>query len=240
MRTTLIFALMIGWAAGQTPPRPDQRLAPRMADGKPDFTGFWNIPYTPNLARDTPEAEIPYTPAGLKAFREHDSKDDPTSFCWYPGVPRIMQSPYPVQFIHTPQYLVMAFEYMRLWRVIPIGKAHPDRVEPSFMGDSIGHWEGDTLVVETIGLNDRTWLDTAGHQHSDQMKVIERFTRQGDNIVMNYDIIDPVMYQKPWNLERPLTPLKAVHGLPELIEYACTENNRDVEHLISTKPATNR
>lgn len=213
---------------------------PRMPDGKPDLSGFWNIPYTPNLARDTPEDQIPYTEAGLKAFREHDAKDDPTGFCWYPGVPRIMQSPYPVQFIQTKDYLVMLFEYMRLWRVIPIGKPHPQRVEPSFMGDSIGWWEGDTLVVETIGLNDRTWLDTAGHQHSDQLKVIERFTRRPNEIVMNYDIIDPVMYSRPWNLERSLTPLQAVHGLPELIEYSCTENNRDVEHLVSTKPAANR
>jgi hypothetical protein len=230
----LRIALFLGLAtlvAAQAP------KIPRLSDGKPDFSGFWNIPYTPNLARDTPEDKIPYTPAGLKAFQEHDSKDDPTSLCLYPGVPRIMQSPYPVQFIQTPEYLVMAFEYMRLWRVIPIGKPHPVRVEPSYMGDSIGWWEGDTLIVETIGLNDRTWLDTAGHQHTDQLKVIERFTRTPDQIVMNYDIIDPAMYTKPWNLERPLTPLKAAYGLPELIEYSCTENNRDVEHLISTKPA---
>ena len=213
---------------------------PRMPSGKPDFSGFWNIPYTPNLARDTPEDKIPYTPAGLKAFKEHDAKDDPTSLCLYPGVPRIMQSPYPMQMLQTDQYLIMAFEYMRLWRVIPIGKPHPDRVEPTFMGDSIAHWEGDTLVVETIGLNDGTWLDTAGHQHSDQLRVIERFSWSGQNIMMNYDIIDPVMYAKPWNLERPLTPLKAVHGLGELIEYSCNENNKDLQHLISTKPAADK
>jgi hypothetical protein len=214
---------------------------PRMPDGKPSFQGYWNIPYTPNLAVNTKEADIPYTEAGLKAFREHDSKDDPTSFCHYPGVPRIMQSPYPMQILQTPEYVIFAFEYMRLWRVIPTdGRPHPARVESSFMGDSVGRWEGDTFIVETIGLNDKTWLDTAGHQHSDQMKVIERFTRTPNSIVMNYDIIDPVMYSKPWNLERPLTPLKAVYGLPELIEYECQENNKDLEHLISTKPATSR
>jgi len=155
-------------------------------------------------------------------------------------VPRIMQSPYPMQMLQTDQYLIMAFEYMRLWRVIPIGKPHPERVEPTFMGDSIAHWEGDTLVVETIGLNDGTWLDTAGHQHSDQLRVIERFSWSGQNIMMNYDIIDPVMYAKPWNLERPLTPLKAVHGMGELIEYSCNENNKDLQHLISTKPAADK
>ena len=217
---------------------------PRLPSGKPDLSGFWNIPYTPNLARDTPEDEIPYTDLGRRLFLEHDSKDDPTSLCWYPGVPRIMQSPYPVQFIQTDDYLVMAFEYDWLHRVIPIGQPHPENIVPTFLGDSVAHWEGDTLVVETIGLNDKTWLDTAGHQHSDQLKVIERFTRvnddKGDRIIMNYDIIDPVMYKEPWNLERPLTPLKGGYGLPMLIEYACTENNKDVEHLRSFKPAEER
>ena len=228
--------MMAGWACAQ-----EKADIPRMPNGKPDFQGFWNIPYTPNVAAKGGEASVPYTPVGLEAFRNHDSKDDPTSLCNYPGVPRIMQSPYPVQILQTPEYLIFAFEYMSMWRVIPLdGRARPDRVELTFMGNSVGHWEGDTIVVETIGLNDKTWLDTAGHQHSDQLKVIERFTRTPDSIVMNYDIIDPVMYSKPWNLERPLTPLKAVHGLPELIEYACNENNRDVEHLISTKPAVGR
>lgn len=225
----LVALLAVGIASAQD--------IPRLKSGKPDFTGYWNIPYTPNLARDTPEDKIPYTPAGKKAFEEHDSKDDPTGLCHYPGVPRIMQSPYPVQFIQTDEFLVMAFEYDRTWRVIPIGGKHPERVEPSFMGDSIGWWEGDTLMVETIGFNTKTWLDTAGHQHSDQLKVIERFTRRPKDILMNYDIIDPVMYAQPWNLERPLTPLQAVHGLPPLIEYECVENNKDLEHLVPTKPA---
>lgn len=234
MRILLCMVLAASWAYGQSP-------IPRMPDGKPSFEGYWNIPYTPNIAAAKGEASVPYTEAGLKAFREHDSKDDPTSFCFYPGVPRIMQSPYPMQILQTPEYVIFIFEYMRLWRVIPTdGRPHPERVEPSFMGDSIGWWEGDTFVVETIGFNDKTWLDTAGHQHSDQLKVIERFTRTPDSIVMNYDIIDPVMYKEPWNLERPLTPLKAVHGLPELIEYACMENNKDLEHLVPTKPALGR
>jgi hypothetical protein len=233
--------LTAGWAFAQQAAAPAKADIPRMPDGKPNFQGFWNIPYTPNLAANGKEADVPYTPAGLEAFRNHDSKDDPTSFCNYPGVPRIMQSPYPVQILQTPEYLIFAFEYMSMWRVIPLdGRPRPARVELTYMGNSIGHWEGDTIVVETIGLNDKTWLDTAGHQHSDQLKVIERFTRTPTSIVMNYDIIDPVMYSKPWNLERPLTPLKAVHGLPELIEYACNENNRDVEHLQSTKPAVGR
>ena len=242
MRRILLGVLLTaGWAFGQEAKPQEKAAIPRMPDGKPNFQGFWNIPYTPNIALAKGDDTVPYTDVGREAFRNHDSKDDPTSLCYYPGVPRMMQSPYPVQILQTPEYLIFAFEYMSMWRVIPLdGRARPARVEPTFMGNSVGHWEGDTIVVETIGLNDKTWLDTAGHQHSDQLRVIERFTRTPTTIVMNYDIIDPVMYTKPWNLERPLTPLKAVFGLPELIEYSCNENNRDVEHLISTKPAAGR
>ena len=106
-------------------------------------------------------------------------------------------------------------------------------------GDSTGHWEGDTLVVDTAGLKGPpwTWLDTAGHQHSDALHVIERIQRTPDGIAYEFTVDDPVMYSKPWTLQRTLTPLKMTPGLPELIEYNCDENNRDLKHLISTKPA---
>ena len=102
---------------------------PRMPDGKPSFQGYWNIPYTPNMAQAKGEASVPYTDAGRKAFIEHDAKDDPTSLCTYPGVPRIMQSPYPMQILQTPEYVIFIYEYMRLWRVIPTdGRPHRDDV----------------------------------------------------------------------------------------------------------------
>lgn len=229
-RLTVVLLLALPAAA--------QTAIPRTADGKPDFSGYWNLPYTPNMAAAGTEAAVPYTPEGQAAFKNHDAKDDPTSLCLYPGVPRIMGSPYPVQFIQTPEYLVMAFEYMRLWRVIPTDhREHPKNVPPTFMGDSSGWWEGDTFVIDTVGLNDRTWLDTAGHQHSDQLHVIERMQRTApDTISLQFTLDDPKMYSKPWTLERTIKPLKQVKGLPMLLEYSCNENNRDVQHLISTKP----
>jgi len=212
---------------------------PRTADGKPDFSGFFDIQYTPNMALGKEDA-IPYTPAGRAAYRNHDAKDDPTANCWLPGVPRIMQSPYPAQFVQTPDRLVILFEYMHTFRSIPLNaRPHPTDMEPAFMGDSTGHWEGDEIVVDTVGLKGPpwTWLDTAGHQHSDALHVIERFRRTADTIEYQYTVDDPKMYAQPWTLKRVYKPLKLSPRLPELIEYSCSENNRDLQHLVPTKPA---
>jgi hypothetical protein len=211
--------------------------AAESAPANRDLSGYWNLPYVPNMAQGK-EDTIPYTPAGKAAYVSHDSKDDPTGFCLYPGVPRVMQSPYPVQFVQTSNQLLMLFEYMKMWRTIYTdGRAHNGKADSTFMGDSVGHWEGDTLTIDTIALNDRTWLDTAGHQHSDQLHVIEHLRRTApDSIAYDYIVDDSVMYAKPWKQERVLTPLKPTAGLPELLEYSCNENNKDLQHLISTKP----
>ena len=117
--------------------RPGQKQIPRTRDGKPDFNGFFNIPYVPNMAAGSrpagqgttgavdalsPSGEkaIPYTEVGKTAYVNHDAKDDPTSNCWLPGVPRIMQSPYPAQFVQKANYLVILLEYMHTFRSIPI------------------------------------------------------------------------------------------------------------------------
>lgn len=213
---------------------------PRTAEGKPDFSGFFDIQYTPNMALGK-ENLIPYTASGRAAYVNHDAKDDPTANCWLPGVPRIMQSPYPAQFVQTPSYLVILFEYMHTFRSIPLnGRPHPANMEPAFLGDSTGHWEGYRLVVDTVGLKGApwTWLDTAGHQHSDALHVTEYFQRTADNIYYEYTIDDPEMYAKPWGVRRVLTPLKVIPTLPELIEYSCSENNKDVQHLVTTRPAS--
>jgi hypothetical protein len=212
---------------------------PRTPEGRPDFSGYYDIPYVPNMAFGKEEA-VPYTAEGRKAFKNRDLKDDPTANCWLPGVPRIMQSPYPVQFVQNRDFLIILFEYMHTFRAIPLnGRPHPANMEPAFMGDSTGHWEGATLVVDTTGLKGApwTWLDTAGHQHSDQLHVIEKFTRTPDSISYEYTVDDPKMYAGPWTHHRELKPLKLAPGIPEIIEYNCSENNRDIPHLMSTKPS---
>ena len=147
------------------------------------------------------------------------------------------------EFVQTPDRLVILFEYMHTFRSIPLNnRPHPTDMEPAFNGDSTGHWEGDEIVVDTVGLKGPpwTWLDTAGHQHSDALHVIERFRRTPDNIEYEYTVDDPKMYAQPWTLKRVYKPLKLSPRLPELIEYSCSENNRDIQHLVTTKPALPR
>jgi hypothetical protein len=231
-------------AAGQPAPSKaavepvNSSALPRTADGKPDLSGFWNIPYVPNMAMGK-EADVPYTPAGLAAFKNHDSKDDPTGLCFAPGVPRIMQSPFPMLVMQTPGYIGMLFEYQRIWRLIYTdGRGHHEDAGATFMGDSIGKWDGDTLVIETTDFNDRTWLDTAGHQHTANMRVIERYTRTGpETLAFEISVEDPAYYSRPWKVQRVMKALKPIPKLPNLLEYFCTDNNLDVQHLISTKPA---
>jgi hypothetical protein len=224
-------------AAAQSAPAKAAAM-PRAADGKPDLSGFWDIPSVMDMSMGN-EEEVPYTSMGRAAFRNHDAKDNPTGFCLPPGVPRIMQSPFPMAIVQTPGYVVMLFEYQRIWRMIYTdGRAHHTDVADTFLGDSIGKWEGDTLVIDTVALNDRTWLDAAGHQHSANLHVIERLTRTGpDTMAYVFTVDDPAMYAKPWIHERVFKTLKPSKGLPDLIEYSCNDHNVAVPHLVSTKPA---
>src|SRR5215469_11530763 len=145
-KLALMLAPAVALAQGAAP------SIPRMPDGKPDFSGYYDIPYVPNMALNK-EDEVPYTERGRAAYRNHDAKDDPTANCWLPGVPRIMQSPYPIQMVQSPRYLIILFEYMHTFRSIPLdGRPHPPHMEPAFMADSTGHWAGDTLVVDTASL----------------------------------------------------------------------------------------
>ena len=107
--------------------------------------------------------------------------------------------------------------------------AHPKDPQPTWWGDSIGHWEGDQLVVDTVGFNGKTWLDLAGHPASDQLHVIERYSRPDfGHLKWEITIEDPIMYTRPWKVTE-ITPLMTTG---DLIEYVCTENERDVRHLV--------
>ena len=217
-------------AKGQAPPplgvqpKPDGTPVPRTQDGKPDLSGVWNKP----IVRNTTAAiePLPFTAEGLKAFNDVANLIDPTSRCIFPGVPRVNSSPYPLQIVQLPDRVIFLYEYMHNFRVIYTdGRGHRKNWEPSLLGDSVGKWEGDTLVIDTIGLTDRTWLDDHGNRHSDAMRVTERWRRISANQLWYEETIDdPKFYTKPWTSGwvMPLAPKEW-----EIIEYACTDNNKD-------------
>lgn len=148
--------------------------------------------------------------------------NDPVYQCFPPGVPRIYLHPFPVQIVQTPKETDMLFEYDHNVRhIYTDGRTHPSDLVPSYMGHSIGHWEGDTLVVDTVGFNDKTWLDRIGHPHSEQLHVVERFSRpsQGE-LQVNLTIEDSKAYTKP------ITSTLFFQLKPdwEILEQVCMDN----------------
>ena len=205
---------------------------PRTKDGKPDLSGFWGYSgYTSDIAKDYDVGELPMTPLADKLFKERQANlgmDDPEARCLPTGVPR--RDPYPSKILQMPDLVVILFEgNIHSYRQIFLdGRGHPKDPNPTWYGHSIGKLEGDQLVVDTIGFNGLTWLDMAGHGTSDQLHVIERYSRPDfGHLRLDLTIEDPVMYTRPWNVTQ-ITPLMT-DG--DIIEYICAENERDVIHL---------
>ena len=205
--------------------------APRTKDGKPDLSGAWGYAgYTSDIAKDYDVGELPMNALADKLFRERQANqgvEDPEARCLPTGVPR--RDPYPSKIIQQPDLLVILFEgNLHSFRQIYLdGRGHPKDLEPTWWGHSIGKWEGDELVVDTIGFNGKTWLDLAGHPSSDQLHVIERYSRPDLGHLKNeITIEDPVYYTRPWKVTE-ITP--QLQG--DLLEYICTENERDARHL---------
>ena len=151
--------------------------------------------------------------------------DDPTAQCLPGGIPRsVTLGLFPQQFVQTPTQLVILYEYMHVHRVIPFTTSHPDDIIPSYMGNSIARWQGDVLVVDVIGFNDKTWLAGTGTFHSDQLHITERYTRVSkDRIDYEVTMEDPKVLTKPWRLTSSLMLREGTR----LEEYICAENNLD-------------
>ena len=232
---------MIPWAAAALLFAGD-RPAPRTADGKPDLSGVWqggSLAFAigsdnakgqdPGPAAVPPPTPLPYQPwaaARLKEFQDRRGIDDPLGRCLLPGIPRITGMPMPFQISQTTGQVIFVYEAFHAFRVIPTdGRKHPDDVDPSFMGDSVAHWEGDTLVIDVTGFNDKTWLAGVGTFHTEALHVIERFTRT-DFDHMRYDVTmeDPAVFTKPATRSSTiwLRPGERVR------EYECIENNEDI------------
>jgi hypothetical protein len=153
--------------------------------------------------------------------------NDPVYKCFPPGTPRIYFHPFPVEIVQTPGRVLMLFEYDHTVRqIITDGSGHRDDLPASWMGDSVGRWEGDTLVVETVNFNDQTWIDRQGVPHSDQLKVIERLRRPTpDTLRVEITIEDPVAFTQPWTAQRFYR--KADFGI---VEMSCMDNYTFAEY----------
>ena len=167
---------------------------------------------------------IPYKPEALEKRKDNEAHwldRDPEIKCYLPGVPRANYMPYPFQIFQSREALLFAYEYAGAVRNIYFKDPGPPPVD-SWMGQSFGHWEGDTLVVSVNGLNDSTWFDRAGNVHSDQMTVVERYTPIAPG-VMRYEaeITDPETFTRPWKISMPL--YKRVEKNAQLLEFKCVE-----------------
>jgi hypothetical protein len=226
---------------------------PRAANGKPDLTGVWqgasnrrgswedansglgvggtgrdpSAPANPASQQVVTEP-APYQPAAARKVLESFNKrgiDDPLAQCLPPGVPRVtIVGLFPFEIVQTPQRIVIMYEYMHIFRVIPLNAKHSEDLVPTYMGDSVGHWEGDTLVVDVIGFNDKTWLTGTGTLHSESLHVTERYTRI-DKDQINYEatMVDPEVLTQPWTIH---TTIMRRDGT-RVQEYVCAENNLD-------------
>ena len=207
-------------------------LAASASAATPDLNGVWQGPYTPDLTKPLGHA-LPFTPYGAQRFKNVVHADDPSSYCLPVGPARGIQAPMPFQIVQTPGLVAILFEYQRTFRLIYTdGRKHRQSVDnPEWFGDSIGHWDGDTLVVDTIGISDRTWLDTAGHEHSDQLHLTERFQKtDANNIKWSVTFEDPKFFTEPFSITLPLK-----HQDTVIMSYSCEENEKDRDHLNKAK-----
>ena len=227
--------------------------APRTADGTPDLNGIWQAlnnahwdvePHSsgPSPVRDlgalgavpgglgVVEGDaIPYTAEALAQRNENLANRlgrDPAIKCYLPGVPRAPYMPYPLQIIQSRSHVMMLHEFAGAVRTVYMDD-HMEAPADTWMGWSNGHWEGETLVVETTGFNGMTWLDRAGNHHSTALRVIERFTaRSPETLLYEVTLEDPNVYTRPWSMRMPL--YRRVEPNAEVMEFRCVEFVEDL------------
>jgi len=228
----LLVVAFVGPLLAQAPKeyQPPSGPTPRTAKGKVDLSGVWQKPYVPDMTKDGKNQkgfpDLPFTPWGEHEWKTYDAAEgDYTGACLPFGMTRSMNTPEPMQFMQSDTYLAFLFEQNSWFTVVPIdGRKHGDGI-PTWFGDSVGHWEGDTLVVDTVNFNGKTRLDTIGHPHSDQLHLVQKFSRP-DLGHLRYEVIveDPKTFTKTWSNIRTFT----LRTDWEMMEYSCEENNKDL------------
>ena len=258
----LVWFLATGLVAAQTA----RSESPRAWDGKPDLNGIWQAlgtahwdvedhparPGHPDLGAigAMPPGQgvvvggaLPYQPAALEQRKknlENRMTNDPEAKCFLPGVPRAIYMPYPFQIVQGNQKIMMVFGFAEASRTIHMDKATPEPAPiDSWMGRSHGRWEGDTLVVDSAGFNGEAWLDRSGNFASASLKVVERYTLAGPN-VLTYEatLEDPTVFTKPWTIKMPL--YRRLDPGVRVLEFKCVEFSEDLlyGHLrkVPTRP----
>src|SRR5262245_35559000 len=224
-------------------------------NGKPDLSGIWQVQAEPrapgglfglgespnskyfrNILSDFPANEEPLTPLGAEILRRNTQPGvvGPNLRCLPDGVPHADLLPEPFKIIQTPAQIVVLYEVETIFRqIFTDGRKFPADPSPVWLGYSVGRWEGDALVVDTIGFNDLSWLDARGHGHSEDMRVEERFRRRDfGHIDVTVTITDPKVFTKPItiNFVEELLPDTDVY------EHICSENERDTAHQPGRTP----
>ena len=230
--------------AGRGAPRPPAPASayngPRTPDRKPDLNGIWQVLGTAHYNLEAHSASegvpagfsvveggsIPYKPEAL-ATRNQNFQNrmtaDPVRKCYMPGVPRATYMPFPFEITQTPKHIGIAYEFAHATRTVFLdGTPHLEDLD-FWMGDARGRWDGDTLVIDTVSLGDKTWFDQAGNFHSDALKVTERYTPI-DATHINYEatIDDAKVFTRPWKMS--MTLYRRVEKNLELLDYECAEH----------------
>jgi hypothetical protein len=199
-----------------------ERAIPVLEDGKPDLSGVYLG------GRDVRLAGAIELEPGAESYRVPQREDDlgQGASCLPPGVPAATMMPYPLQIVHKPDLLVILYEAYNLFRIIPIAADHPDDLDPTWMGHSVARWDGDTLVVDVVGFNDKTLI--SGHRHTEDLHVVERYRRTSlGAIAYEAAVEDPNVFAAPVRYSGELI----LHPEWQIGEYVCAENNKDYAEL---------
>ena len=234
--TIAAVALSVWWQAAAAQTRVAE--VPRTADGKPDFSGVWQVLNTaawdiqdhqadagvPPGAGVVIGGDIPYQPWALEQKKQNYANrhtEDTDAKCFLPGVPRLTYMPYPFRIVQTPQKLTFLHEYIHVTRhVYTDGTTHPRGPIEWWLGDSRGRWEGDTLVIDVVHFTNQTRFDRAGNFHSEALHVVERLTFiDKDHIDYRVTIEDPKVFTREWQMRMPL--YRRIEENPRVLEYDC-------------------
>jgi hypothetical protein len=217
---------------------------PRLPNGKPDFSGVWDHPRVNDVTRDGTtcgggtrgcsqkgSGALSFTPEGTKKWQ--GQRFDYTAYCLPWGYTRAGGTEYPIEIMQRPDRLTFLFESNNIFHMVfTDGRDHPKDLQPNWLGHSVGKWDGDSLVIDTIGFNGKTYIDTAEHPASDALHLTERIGYI-DAQHLSYEVTweDPKMYTKPIKNTRVFARMKPGE---ELMEYWCMENNKMVLDLLPT------